>query len=148
MRERHQKISQIRNSRRRFSRAIFTSACFLSLLLSWEASLMAVLIFAKSADELNFWMANSKGAEDFEGFCFHRKYECSAMMAVTEQWNSSQDTMVINVGIHTNTQKGSVLKGCGIVNLHRVMLWSGYWLAFTQWRFTKDQSALFRTSST
>ena len=46
---------------------------------------MAVLIFAKFADKLNFSMANLKGAEDLEGFCFHRKYECSAMIAVTEQ---------------------------------------------------------------
>ena len=34
---------------------------------------MADVIFFKSADELNFWMANLKGAEDTEGFCFHRK---------------------------------------------------------------------------
>ena len=46
---------------------------------------MAVLIFAKSADKLNFWMANLKGREDIEGFCFHRKNECSAMIAVAEQ---------------------------------------------------------------
>ena len=84
MRERNLKAWQIRNSQRRFSRAIFTSACFWSSVLSREASLMAVLIFAKSADELNFWMANSKGAEDFEGFSFQRKYECSVMIAVTE----------------------------------------------------------------
>ena len=85
MRERNLKIWQIKNSRRRFSRAIFMSACFWSVVSSWEASLMAVLIFAKSADKLNFWMANSKRAEDFEGFCFHRKNECSAMIAVAEQ---------------------------------------------------------------
>ena len=30
-------------------------------------------------------MANLKGVEDAEGFCFHREYECSAMMAVAEQ---------------------------------------------------------------
>ena len=46
---------------------------------------MAVLIFAMSADSLNFSMANSNRAEDLEGFCFHRKNECSAMIAVTEQ---------------------------------------------------------------
>ena len=34
---------------------------------------MAVLILLKSADELNFWAANLKGAEDAEGFCFHSK---------------------------------------------------------------------------
>ena len=85
MRERHQKTWQFKYSQRRFSRAIFTSACFWSLVLSWEASLMAVLIFAKSADKLNFWIANSKGAKEVEGFCFHRKYEWSAMIAVTEQ---------------------------------------------------------------
>ena len=84
MRERNLKAWQIRNTQRRFSRAIFTSSCFWSSGLSRVASLMAVLIFAKLADNLNFWMANSKGAEDFEGFCFHRKYECSVMMAVTE----------------------------------------------------------------
>ena len=84
MRERNLKTWQIENSQRRFSRAMFTSAFFWSSVLSWEASLMAVLIFAKSADELNVWMANSKGLEDLEGFCFHRKYECSAMIAVTE----------------------------------------------------------------
>ena len=85
MRERNLETWHIRNSRRRFSRAIFTSACFWSLVFSWEASLMAVLIFVKLADKLNFWMANSKGVQDLEGFCFHRKYECSAMIAVTEQ---------------------------------------------------------------
>ena len=46
---------------------------------------MAVLILFKSADELNFRAANLKGAEDTEGFCFHKKYECSAMIAVAEQ---------------------------------------------------------------
>jgi len=46
---------------------------------------MAVLILFKSADELNFWAANLKTVEDTEGFCFHRKYECSAMIAVAEQ---------------------------------------------------------------
>ena len=46
---------------------------------------MPVLIFIKSANKLNFWMANLKGAEDAGGFCFHRKYECSAMIAVAEQ---------------------------------------------------------------
>ena len=44
---------------------------------------MVDLILFKSADELNFWTANLKGAEDTEGFCFHKKYECSAMIAVT-----------------------------------------------------------------
>ena len=85
MRERNLKTWQIKNSQRRFSRAIFTSACFWSIVSSWEASLMAVLIFAKWADKLNFWMANSKGAEEVEGFCFHRKNECSAMIAVTDK---------------------------------------------------------------
>ena len=70
---------------RQLSRAIFTSACFWSLVLKWDASLMAVLILPRSAHELNFWAANLKGAEDFEGFCFHRKYECSAMIAVAGQ---------------------------------------------------------------
>ena len=46
---------------------------------------MAVLTLLKSTDELSFLMANVKGAEDVEGFCFHRKYECSAMIAVAEQ---------------------------------------------------------------
>ena len=46
---------------------------------------MAALILPKSADELNFWAANLKGAKDTEGFCFHRKYECSAMIAVAGQ---------------------------------------------------------------
>ena len=46
---------------------------------------MAVLILFKSADELNFWMADLKRSEDTEGFCFHRKYECSAMIAVAGQ---------------------------------------------------------------
>ena len=85
MRERYWKTWQFENSQRWLSRAMFTSACFWSWVLSWQASLMAVLIFAKSADELNFWMAKSKGAEDPEGFCFHRKNEGSAMIAVTEQ---------------------------------------------------------------
>ena len=76
---------QIKNSQRQFSRAIFTSACFWSSVLSLEASLMAILIFSKSADKLNLWMANVKGPKEREGFCFHRKYECSAMIAVTEQ---------------------------------------------------------------
>ena len=85
MRERSVKTWRIKNPQRRFPRAIFTSACFWSSFLSWEASLMAVLIFAKSADKLNFWMANSKEAEEVEGFCFHRKNECSAMIAVAEK---------------------------------------------------------------
>ena len=46
---------------------------------------MAVLIFVKLADKLNFSKANLKGTGDAEGFCFHRKNECSAMIAVTEQ---------------------------------------------------------------
>ena len=46
---------------------------------------MAVLILFKSADELDFWAANLKGAEDTEGFSFHRKYEFSAMMTVAGQ---------------------------------------------------------------
>jgi len=85
MRERHWKTLGIGNSQRQFSRAIFTSACFWSLVSKWDASSMAVLILFKSADELNFWAANLKGAEDTEGFCFHRKYECSAMIAVAVQ---------------------------------------------------------------
>ena len=85
MRERNLKTWQIKHSQRRFSRAIFTSACFWSSVLSWEASLIAVLIFGKSADKVNFWIANLKGAIDAVGFCFHRKNECSAMIAVTEQ---------------------------------------------------------------
>ena len=85
MREIHWKIWGIRNSRRQFSKAIFTSAWFWSLVLKWDASSMAVLILFKSADELNFWAANLKGAEDTEGFCFHKKYECSAMIAVAGQ---------------------------------------------------------------
>ena len=85
MREIDLKTWQTQNSRRWFSKAIFTSACFRSLVLSWEASSMAVLIFGKAADKSDFWMANSKGAKELEGFCFHRKNECSAMIAVTEQ---------------------------------------------------------------
>ena len=46
---------------------------------------MAVLIFVKSADKLSFWIANLIGAEDAEGFWFHRKNECSAMIAVAEK---------------------------------------------------------------
>ena len=66
---------------------------------------MAILMFFKSADKLNFWMANLKGAGDVEGFCFHRQYECSAMIAVTdsEKQNSGYDGVVRNEGIHTNT---------------------------------------------
>jgi len=85
MRERHWKTSRFENIQRQFSRAIFTSACFWFLVLRWDASSMAVLIFFKSADKLSFWMANLKGEEDAEGFCFHRKYECSVMIAVAEQ---------------------------------------------------------------
>ena len=85
MREWHWKTSRFKNLQRQFSRAIFTSAYFWSLVLRWDASSMAVLIFFKWADDLIFWMANLKGAEDAEGFCFHRKYECSPMIAVTEQ---------------------------------------------------------------
>ena len=87
---------------------------------------MAVLILVKSAEKLSFLMADVKGAEDVEGFCFHRRNECSAMIAVTEQYNSSNDKMVINASIHTNTQKGNVLNGFGVVNLSRIMLWSEY----------------------
>ena len=36
------------------------------------------------------------GAEDAEGFCFHRKNECSAVMAVTEQKKRSYDELVRN----------------------------------------------------
>ena len=85
MRERHWKTSRFENLQRRFSRAIFTSACFWSLDLRWDASSMPVLIFFNSGDKLNFSIANLKGVEDVEGFCFHRKYECSAMTAVAEQ---------------------------------------------------------------
>jgi len=46
---------------------------------------MAVLIFFKLSDDLSFSIANLKGVEDAEGFCFHRKYECSAMIAVAVQ---------------------------------------------------------------
>ena len=80
MREKNGKTWNVKNLQRQFSRAIFTSACFWSCVLSQEASSMAVLIFVKFADKFNCWMANSKGAEDLEGFCFHRKYECSAMI--------------------------------------------------------------------
>ena len=85
MREEHWKTLRFKHLQRRFSKAVFTSACFWSLVLRWDASSMAILIFFKSADELNFSMANLKGIEDTEGFCFHRKYECSAMIAVAEQ---------------------------------------------------------------
>ena len=85
MREKHWKAWGFKSSQRQFSRAIFTSACFWFLVLRWDASSMAVSIFFKSADELNFSTANSKGTEDADGFSFHRKYECSAMMAVAEQ---------------------------------------------------------------
>ena len=84
MREKNRKTWVFRNLQRQFSWAIFTSACFW-LILQWDASLMAVLILIRSADELNFWTANLKGTEDSEGCCFHRKYECSAMIAVAEQ---------------------------------------------------------------
>ena len=46
---------------------------------------MAVLMFCKSTDKLNFSMANLKRSQDFEGFFLHRIYECSAMIAVAEQ---------------------------------------------------------------
>ena len=46
---------------------------------------MAILIFFKSTNKLSFSMANLKVAEDAEGFCFHSRYECSAMIAMTEQ---------------------------------------------------------------
>ena len=85
MRDRHQKTWEFKNLQRRFSRAIFTSACFWSLVLRWDASSMAILIFRKSADELNFSMANLKGIEDTESFCFQRRCECSAIIAVAEQ---------------------------------------------------------------
>jgi len=85
MRERLWNTWGIRNSQRQFSRAIFTSASFWSLVLKWDASSIAVLILFKSADELNFWAASLKGEEDSEGFSFHRKYECSAMIAVAGQ---------------------------------------------------------------
>jgi len=84
MRGKNWKTSGFRDSQRQFSRAIFTSASFWSFVLRWEAFLMSLFIFFKSTNKLSFWMANLKGAEDAEGFCFHRKYECSAMIAVTE----------------------------------------------------------------
>ena len=85
MRERYCNISGFQNSHKRFSKAIFTSACFWSLDLREDTFAMAVWMFFKSADELNFWMANLKGMEENEGFCFHRKNECSAMIVVAEQ---------------------------------------------------------------
>ena len=85
MRERHSKTSRFTNSQRQFSIAIFTNAGFWSSALRWDACSMAVLILFKSVDELNFWIANLMGSEDTEGFCFHRKNECSAMIAVAEQ---------------------------------------------------------------
>ena len=85
MRERLWKTLGFRNSLRQFSRAIFTSACFWSLVLKWDTSLTVALIFIDLSDELNFWMANLMGPEDAEGFCFHRKKECSAMIAVAKQ---------------------------------------------------------------
>ena len=85
MSERLWKTLRFKSLQRQFSKAIFTSACFWSVILRWDASSMAVLIFSKSTDELNFCTANLKGTEDTEGFCFHRKYECSAMIAVAKQ---------------------------------------------------------------
>ena len=85
MSERLRKTLRFKSLQRQFFKAIFTSACFWSVVLRWDASSMAVLIFFKWADDLIFWMANLKGAEDAEGFCFHRKKECSAMIAVAEQ---------------------------------------------------------------
>ena len=85
MRERYWKVSEIRDSQRQFSRAIFTSACFWSWMSREDAFSMATLIFFTSTNELNFWTANLMGTEDTEGFCFHKKYECSAMIAVAEQ---------------------------------------------------------------
>ena len=46
---------------------------------------MAVLILFTSTSKLNVSTADLKGEEDAEGFCFHRKYECSAMMTVAGQ---------------------------------------------------------------
>ena len=64
---------------------------------------MAVLILFKSTYELNFWAASLKGAVDTEGFCSHRKYECSAMIAVAGKWNYSYNGVVRNKSIHTDT---------------------------------------------
>ena len=85
MRERLWKTLGSRNSRRQFSRAILTSACFWPLVLRQDASSIAVLIFFNLTDELSFWMADLMGTEDAEGFCCHRKYECSAIIAVAKQ---------------------------------------------------------------
>jgi hypothetical protein len=85
MREKHWKTSGFRDSQREFSKAIFITASFWSLVLRWEASTMAVLIFFMWTYELSFWMANLMGAEDTEGFFFHKKYECCPMIAVAKQ---------------------------------------------------------------
>ena len=71
-------------------------------------------------------MANLKGMEENEGFCFHRKNECSAMMVVAEQQNSIYDRVVRNKSAHTNAQKGNVLQGFVVANLGGIMLWSEY----------------------
>ena len=91
---------------------------------------MAVLILFKLAEELKVWAANWKGAEDAEGPLFHRKNECSAMIAVAGQWNSCYNGVVRNMSIHTDTLKGNVLKCFGIANLDKSMLWSEYWIEF------------------
>ena len=57
---------------------------------------MAVLTFCESTDKLSFSIGSIMGAEDAEGFCFHRKNEWSAVMAVTEQKKSSYDELVRN----------------------------------------------------
>jgi hypothetical protein len=46
---------------------------------------MAFQIFGKSADDLNVSMDVVKTSGDEEGFCFHRKKESSAMIAVAMQ---------------------------------------------------------------
>ena len=50
-------------------------------------------------------MANWMGTEDDEGFCFHRKNECSAMIAVAEQESSSYDAVVRNESTHQHIEK-------------------------------------------
>ena len=55
---------------------------------------MSFQIFGRLADDLNVSMDIAKTSGDEEGFCFHRKKECSAMIAVALQQKCGHHKML------------------------------------------------------
>ena len=65
---------------------------------------MAFQIFGRLADDLNVSMDVVKTSGDEEGFCFHRKKECSAMIAVAMQKKSGCQLVDLKIIIYLPTQ--------------------------------------------